>query len=129
MTSVAADQSVLEKEKNDEDELLSFAESLDFDRYIEDMEVRTIMDGLRHRIAEMEKEVGIDEKREGASEERQAKREALSQMVSLYRSYFYELLLKICFPPFFSFFFVQVTIFPIFVCMLLFFIRLQLFLI
>ena len=84
MTSIAADQSILDKEKNDEDELLSFAESLDFDRYIEDMEVRTIMDGLRHRIAEMEKEVGIDEKREGASEERQAKRDALSQMVNIH---------------------------------------------
>ena len=80
--AVTADE---ERLQDDEDDLLSFAESLDFDQYIGDMEVRTMMDGLRHRIAEMEKEVAMEEERDGASEERAVKREHLAMMVRYYQ--------------------------------------------
>lgn len=81
LTETSAAAASEEKLLGDEDELLSFAEGLDFDRYIGDMEVRTVMDRLRKRIVEMEREVSMEEKREGASEERAAKRDLLAQMV------------------------------------------------
>lgn len=81
LTETAAETAVEEKELDDEDDLLSFAEGLDFDRYIGDMEVRTVMDRLRQRIAEMEKEVAIEELREGASELRADKKKQLADMV------------------------------------------------
>lgn len=81
LTETAAETAVEEKELNDEDDLLSFAAGLDFDRYIGDMEVRTVMDRLRQRIAEMEKEVAIEELREGASELRADKKKQLAEMV------------------------------------------------
>jgi hypothetical protein len=82
LSETAAAAATEEKLLGDEDELLSFAEGLDFDRYIGDMEVRTVMDRLRQRISEMEREVSMEEKREGASEERAAKKDLLAQMVS-----------------------------------------------
>lgn len=68
-------------ELNDEDELLSFAEGLDFDRLIDDMELQSVMDQLKSRIAEMEKEVAIQDQREGDAEERIEKKKLLAQMV------------------------------------------------
>lgn len=84
LTQTAAETAVEEKELNDEEDLLSFAADLDFDRYIGDMEVRSVMDRLRQRIAEMEKEVAIEEQREGASELRADKRKQLAEMVTLF---------------------------------------------
>ena len=84
LTESAAETADEERLQDDEDDLLSFAEGLDFDQYIGDMEVRTMMDGLRHRIAEMEKEVAMEEKRDGAIEERAVKREQLAMMVRYY---------------------------------------------
>eukprot|EP00596_Hydrurales_sp_CCMP1899_P007063 CAMPEP_0119044676 /NCGR_PEP_ID=MMETSP1177-20130426/33494_1 /TAXON_ID=2985 /ORGANISM="Ochromonas sp, Strain CCMP1899" /LENGTH=382 /DNA_ID=CAMNT_0007015151 /DNA_START=167 /DNA_END=1315 /DNA_ORIENTATION=- len=81
LSEIAAAAANEEKLLGDEDELLSFAEGLDFDRYIGDMEVRTVMDRLRQRISEMEREVSMEEKREGASEERAAKKDLLAQMI------------------------------------------------
>ena len=44
----------LKKEEDDElEDLLDFADNLDFDAYMEDMEVKSLIGALRHRIDEL----------------------------------------------------------------------------
>jgi hypothetical protein len=69
------------EELDDENALLSFAEGLDFDREIDDMELQSVMDQLKSRISEMEKEVAIQDQREEAAEDRNEKKKLLAQMV------------------------------------------------
>lgn len=69
------------KELDDEDELLSFAEGLDFDRLVDGMELESVMDQLRNRISDMEKEEAIQEQRDGASEARIEEKKQLARMV------------------------------------------------
>lgn len=70
-----------EKEQSEVDELINFAQSLDFDKYIGDMEVQTMMERLKKRITDLEKDVAMEESREAESDERRAKREMLEALV------------------------------------------------
>lgn len=63
----------------DEEELLAFASGLDIDRYLGDMEVRTMMERVKRRIKELEREVSQDEKRETEQTQRAIKRAGDSQ--------------------------------------------------
>jgi hypothetical protein len=67
----------------DEAELLRFAESLDFNKYINDIEVATMMEKLRQRISALERDISQEgqegDRRDGDA--RAAKREMLARMV------------------------------------------------
>lgn len=69
-------------ELEDDEGLLEFAEGLDYDRYINDIEVKTMIDKLQKRIGDLQKEVEVDDQRNAAAEIRAAKREMLALMVS-----------------------------------------------
>ena len=81
LTETAAAVASEDKLAGDEDDLLNFAASLDFDRYMGDVEVRVMIDGLRKRIVDLEREAANDDNREAAQEERAAKKEMLTKMV------------------------------------------------
>ncbi len=66
--------------KGDEEALMEFAQSLDFNQYIGDIEVKSMMDRLRKRIVELEREVAVDDARELDAEERQRKRDMLTML-------------------------------------------------
>ena len=68
LTETAAAVASEEKLLGDEDDLLDFAASLDFDRYMGDVEVRVMIDRLRRRIGDLEREAAQDEGREAAQE-------------------------------------------------------------
>ena len=90
LTKEAADDVKSYKEINEEEELIEFAKSLDFDRYIDDIEVQTMVEKLRRRIVELEKEVVLEDQREADAEERANRREMLELMVySRLRFYYY----------------------------------------
>ncbi len=80
MTETVAENISEAKQIEEEDELLDFAKSLDYDRYIGDLEVKMMMDRLRKRIQELEKEVEVEDQRETDAEARAAKRELLELM-------------------------------------------------
>ena len=80
MTEILAENISEAKQQEEEDELLDFAKSLDYDRYITDLEVKTMMEKLRKRIVELEKEVEVEDQREIDAETRAAKREMLELM-------------------------------------------------
>jgi len=43
-----------EQEKDDEiDDLLDFAQNLDFDEFIDDLEVKSLVSALKHRVNQM----------------------------------------------------------------------------
>lgn len=65
----------------DEDELISFAKNLDFDKYIDDLEVHTMMERVKARIAQLERETTADEMREIEAEERAIMRMAMEAKV------------------------------------------------
>jgi len=58
----------------DEEDLLAFVSGLDYDKYIHDVEVKTMTDRIRARITELEREIAQDEKREKESGQRQQQR-------------------------------------------------------
>eukprot|EP00599_Poterioochromonas_sp_BG-1_P000125 CAMPEP_0173147660 /NCGR_PEP_ID=MMETSP1105-20130129/9264_1 /TAXON_ID=2985 /ORGANISM="Ochromonas sp., Strain BG-1" /LENGTH=307 /DNA_ID=CAMNT_0014062181 /DNA_START=256 /DNA_END=1179 /DNA_ORIENTATION=- len=68
------------KKMKEDDDLLDFAKSLNYDKYISDMEVKLMMDRLRKRIEDLEKEVAVEDQREADAEMRAAKREMLELM-------------------------------------------------
>lgn len=80
MTEAIAGNISEAKQQEEEDELLDFAKSLDYDRYISDMEVKLMMERLRKRIQDLEKEVEVEDQREVDAESRAAKREMLELM-------------------------------------------------
>jgi hypothetical protein len=82
LTENKADNVAEAKKELEDDELLEFANSLNYDKYIADLEVKTMMDRLRKRIEELEKEVAVEDAREADAEVRAAKREMLELMVS-----------------------------------------------
>ena len=81
LTEKDADIAADRKEQQEEEELLKFAENLDFDKFVNEVELQSMMDRLRRRITELEKEVAVEEQKEADSEMRQAKKELLSLMV------------------------------------------------
>jgi hypothetical protein len=82
MTEKAADMAADRKEQLEEEELLKFAENLDFDKFVSDVELEAMMDRLRRRIGELEKEVTAEDHKEADAEKWQAKKDLLSLMVS-----------------------------------------------
>lgn len=81
MTEKAADDQFEDMQFEEGDDLIDFARSLDFDKYIGDVEVQTMMAKLRSRITELEKEVAMDDMREMDAESRAAMRAKIEQMV------------------------------------------------
>lgn len=81
LTETAAAVASEEKLLGDEDDLLDFAASLDFDRYMGDVEVRVMIDRLRRRIVDLEREAVQEEGRDAAQEERAAKKDMLTKMI------------------------------------------------
>lgn len=59
-----------EKELDDEDDLMQFAKGLDFDKYIDDLEVKTMMDKVQARILELEKASSEERIRDAEAEQR-----------------------------------------------------------
>ena len=84
LTEKAADDVTEAKELDDPEGLLEFAQGLDFDKYIGDLEVQSMMARLKQRIADMEREMLQDDKREIDAEERAARREMLALMVNIF---------------------------------------------
>lgn len=70
MTAETAEVAVEEKEQNDEDELMQFAKGLDFDKYIDDLEIKTMMDKVQARIMELEKASSEERMRDEEAEQR-----------------------------------------------------------
>jgi hypothetical protein len=67
-----------DKELADEEDLLDFAQNLDYDRFIGDIEVQTMMKRLKERIASLEREVKDEVDREMDAATRAMIREKLS---------------------------------------------------
>jgi len=80
VSEAVAEKAAELRQQKEEDDLLNFAQNLDYERYIGDVELQLMMDRLRRRIVELEKEVAADELREADSEGRQARREMLRLM-------------------------------------------------
>lgn len=59
-----------EKLNDDEKELLNFAEGLDFEKYMGDIEIKTTMERLKRRIADLEREALQEDLREAELEGR-----------------------------------------------------------
>lgn len=78
MTEKAAEKATEDREFDDAEGLLDFAKNLDYDKYIADVEIKQIMERLRKRIADMEKDVNMEQQREMESDVRAAKREMLA---------------------------------------------------
>jgi hypothetical protein len=71
------------KEEAEDEDLLAFARDLDYEKYIGDMEVKLMMDRLRRRIIDLEREVLQEEQRNvehNNQESRAARREMLELM-------------------------------------------------
>ena len=79
----SADKAESDDEFEDAEGLLEFAQGLDYDRYIDDIEVKSMMERLRRRIKDLEKEVAQDEAREMDAEVRSKKKQALALMVRI----------------------------------------------
>lgn len=87
MTEKAAEEKLEELQTNEEDELIEFAKSLDFDKYINDMEVQSMIEKLHSRVQQLEKEVAQEELKEKQEDEHSqekalARIEMLKMMVS-----------------------------------------------
>ena len=65
------------KEMDDDEGLLDFAAGLDFEKYVDDMEVQTMLAAVAKRIRELEREVKDDDARALSAAERQAFRAQL----------------------------------------------------
>ncbi len=78
-------KSAKESENKDDDEqdeldLLDFANSLDFEKVINDIEVQTMMEKLQQRILDLEKDISQDTLK-GIADEKNSKREMLALIV------------------------------------------------
>lgn len=70
MTQENAEVAQEEKELEDEDELMNFAKDLNFDKYIDDLEIKTMMDKVQKRILELEKASSEERIRDEEAEQR-----------------------------------------------------------
>ena len=82
MSEAAAEAQLDEMQMEEEDDLIEFAKGLDFDKYMGDVEVQAVMERLRRRIADLEREVNVEDLRNADAETRAAMRAKLEQMVS-----------------------------------------------
>lgn len=80
MTEDKAEMALDQRMEAEEDDLLDFAKSLSYDKYIGDLEVRIMMERLRKRIGDLEKDVAMEDQREADAETRMARREMLELM-------------------------------------------------
>lgn len=62
MTEGKASKAVDEQEEDEAEELLDFAAGLDFDKFIDDMEVRAMMEQVKGRVDELETAIAEDER-------------------------------------------------------------------
>ena len=58
----------------DEEDLLAFASGLDIEKYLGDMEIKAMMERVKRRILELEREVVQEGRREAEAEQRAARR-------------------------------------------------------
>ena len=65
----------------DAEDLMNFVDGLSYEKYIGDIEVQSMVEKLKRRITELEREVAQDDLREEDAEERARRREALAAMV------------------------------------------------
>lgn len=68
-----------DKELEDEDDLISFANGLDYEKYIDDLEVQTMMEKVKQRIAQLEHETLVEKQRDDEIEERAVMRMAMAE--------------------------------------------------
>jgi len=64
LTAESAEKECERQEDEEVDELLDFTKSLDFEKYIDDMEVKAMIKQVKSRISNLEAEIADDEKRE-----------------------------------------------------------------
>lgn len=83
LTEEVAESVQDDKEAEDEDDLISFAKNLDYDKYIDDLEVQTMMERVKARIAQLEHETALEDQREQEAEERAVMRMAVDAKVSV----------------------------------------------
>lgn len=76
LTENAAAVASEDKEFEDEENLLDFAAGLNFDKYIDDLEIQTMMEKVKKRIMDLEREVVLEEKRQVEAADRAANRES-----------------------------------------------------
>ena len=62
---------------HEKQDLLAFVDTLDFKRYVNDIEVQSMIERIRARIESLEKDIGADEARDREAEERALQRAAL----------------------------------------------------
>lgn len=71
LSKEAADEKSEEKISEEDAELIEFAKGLDFDKYIDDLEMQTMIDKVKKRVTELEREVVDEKQREEEYELRQ----------------------------------------------------------
>merc|ERR1719198_1801622 len=76
MTEEKAEQAEEDKEEEEAERLLDFAANLDFDKYIDDMEVRAMMEQVKNTVDDLESAIADEEKQEQAAEAKAAEVEA-----------------------------------------------------
>lgn len=69
------------KELEDDEGLLDFASELDFDKYMDDVEIKTMMDAVAKRIGELEVDVKNDDERVREAIIRQALRQQIESQI------------------------------------------------
>ena len=69
MTEEAAEAAMEDKEDEEAEKLLDFASSLDFDKYIDDMEVRAMMEQVKNTVDELESAIAAEDAEETAAAE------------------------------------------------------------
>jgi hypothetical protein len=75
MTEEAASAAAEDKEEDEAEKLLDFASSLDFDKYIDDMEVRAMMEQVKNTVDELESAIAAEDEEEEAAAEAAARAE------------------------------------------------------
>lgn len=83
LTESAAGELEDELELEDPDDLIEFAKGLDFEKYIDDLEVQTMIDRVKKRIAELERDSTVENQRVADAEIRQAMKSVLESKVLL----------------------------------------------
>merc|ERR1719171_3482008 len=72
MTEEKAEQATEEKENEEAERLLDFAANLDFDKYIDDMEVRAMMEQVKNTVDDLESAIAEEEAADRAAEAKAA---------------------------------------------------------
>lgn len=69
-----------EKEEEEVDELLSFAENLDFEQYVADYEIRAALEKVRDRISELSRHKDLQESKDEEKKSEEANEEELKSL-------------------------------------------------